>query len=462
MAAAANVPPGPLLNQLLEAAIDAIWMRDTDGVFQVANDAACKIMGRPRENIVGQTAWDIWGPEVAARLQAETEEIWGLGHGITVEEELFDAGRGATIVFLSNKVPIYSAEGEPIGILGVSRDITRRKRNENELRECRARLAGQLAELNALYESAPIGLAFFDREYRYLRINEELAAINGVAAAEHIGRPVREVLPANAPQVEPIIDLVFATGDAIRDLEVTGETHQQPGVQRHWLAGFYPVKTDGGTVDAVGAWVVEISERKAAEQREFLLAREVDHRAKNLLAVVQSVVQLTRADTAEELKDAVIGRIQSLARAHALLSDSRWEGVDLAQLVREELAPFRGRQARYDGPAISLRPAAAQSLALVLHELATNAAKYGALSTPDGHLDVSWQVDGAPASLVIDWDESGASTAGAPGRSGFGSRIIQTSLERQLRGRLDQDWRPDGLRCRLEIPLAVATASSAR
>jgi PAS domain S-box-containing protein len=449
-----------LLNQLLEAATDAIWMRDMEGVFRVANPAACKVMGGDREQIIGRSMYEIWGVDIARHLASEAEEIVQAGHGISVEEEMYDSGRGGPTIFLSNKVPIYSHAGEPIGILGVSRDITNRKHNEIELRESRTRLAEQLAELNALYESAPIGLGFFDREYRYVRINEELAAINGVPAELHIGRTIREVLSDDAPPVEPVIDQVFATGESVR-FETSGQTPQQPGVLRHWLAGFYPVKSIDGEVQAVGAWVVEISDRKAAEQREQLLAREVDHRAKNLLAVVQSVVQLTRAESTEDLKAAVLGRIQSLANAHALLADARWDGVELSHLVAEELAPFSDgklQQATYEGPPILLRPSAAQSLALVLHELATNAAKYGALSTADGRLHVHWSLIEVPRSLLIVWSEQSSGPVSPPSRAGFGSRIIATSVERQLRGKLDQQWTDQGLQCRIEFPLENVAA----
>ena len=245
----------------------------------------------------------------------------------------------------------------------------------------------------------------------------------------------------------------------MRDLEFSGETPQQPGVLRHWLAGFYPVKDAGGTVEAVGAWLIEISERKAAEQREHLLAREVDHRAKNLLAVVQSVMQLTRADTAEELKEAVLGRIQSLARAHGLLANARWEGVELSQLVTEEMAPFSdagGSRVTISGPALLLWPAAAQSLALVIHELATNAAKYGALSTLDGRVEIKWAIASEPPALAFDWLEQSSVAVAEPEIVGFGSRIIVASLERQLQGRVTKQWRPDGLHCRLEFPLRAA------
>lgn len=318
-------------------------------------------------------------------------------------------------------------------------------------------LAQQVAELKALYESAPIGLAFFDRNYRYVRINRELAVINGLSVEDHEGRTLREIFPVNAPQIESVIDQVFATGKAVRDLEVAGETPQQPGVERHWLTGFYPVSGDDGTVEAVGVWVIEISERKAAEQREVLLAREVDHRAKNLLAVVQAIVTLTPAGAGDDMKASVVGRIQALARAHSLLSESRWNGVDLGALIEEELAPFKSparRRIHASGPALRLRPAAAQSLGLVLHELATNAAKYGALSVDTGDLRVEWrrEQDENGAWLVIEWTESGGPLVHAPESLNFGSNIIRASVERQLRGKVTKDWRPEGLFCTLRIP----------
>lgn len=323
-----------------------------------------------------------------------------------------------------------------------------------------SQLADQVEELNALYASAPIGLAFFSRDYRYLRINEELASSNGRTVAEHIGRSVREIIPDHAATLEQVIDRVFSNGVALRDLEFTAASPHAPDVPRHWLTGFYPVRNDRGEVEAVGVWVLEISERKKAEERETLLAREVDHRAKNLLAVVQSVVQLTQARDAAELKAGIIGRIQALARAHSLLADARWDGAQLGKLVREELAPYLGsgrRRVEVGGPELLLRPAAAQSLAIVLHELATNAVKYGALSVDAGLLQVRWSKVGNE--IELSWIESGGPATAEPKASGFGSRIIRASVERQLHGSLEQDWRPEGLQCTIRINTREALSS---
>jgi PAS domain S-box-containing protein len=379
--------------------------------------------------------------------------------GTTLERGPFSgSGSGGDLLLLQQYLVVSSVVG--LLLAAVSDERRTQARTETERAESLAAL--RLAELESLYESAPIGLAFFDRQYRYLRINKELAAINGVAVSRHIGRAIREVLPVNAPTVEPLIDSVFATGLAAAGVEVSGETPQHPGRIRHWLTGFYPVKDEQGEVEAVGAWVIEITERKAAEEREALLAREVDHRAKNLLAVVQSVVQLTHSDDSAKLKEGIIGRIQSLARAHSLLAEARWDGAELGVLVAEELEPYHGSgnaRVTVDGPPTLLRPAAAQSLAMVLHELATNAAKYGALSTPVGRLEVTWTR--TSDMLELSWRETQGEAVHAPTSSGFGSRIIRASVERQLHGTLQQDWHPEGLHCVIRISAKEALGAGA-
>jgi two-component sensor histidine kinase len=199
--------------------------------------------------------------------------------------------------------------------------------------------------------------------------------------------------------------------------------------------------------------VERTAELNASLERHSILAREVDHRAKNTLAVVHSVVRLTRADDIESYVAAVEGRISALARAHALLSDARWEGADLARIVDEELAPYSGghdERISAVGPNVLLQPASAQAIALAIHELATNAAKYGALSCVMGKLKLRWHLQ---PDLAIEWQETGGPQTGRPVVQGFGTKIIGASIERQLGGECAFDWRPDGLRCSLTIPL---------
>jgi PAS domain S-box-containing protein len=198
---------------------------------------------------------------------------------------------------------------------------------------------------------------------------------------------------------------------------------------------------------------LDITRRKEAEERQRMLVRELDHRARNLLAVVQSVLHLSRANTTAEFIAAVEGRIRALSRTHTLLSEARWQGVDLGRIVAEEIAPFssdKSKKIDADGPAISLPPPAAQSLALALHELITNALKHGALSAPEGRLSLAWEVE--PDALVLRWTEAGGPPTRQPTRKGFGTKVIAAGIEQQLGGRALFEWRHEGLLCTLTVP----------
>jgi two-component sensor histidine kinase len=192
------------------------------------------------------------------------------------------------------------------------------------------------------------------------------------------------------------------------------------------------------------------------EERQALLMREIDHRAKNALAVVQAVVHLSQAEDMDDFRRVVEDRIASLSRAHDLLAESRWQGLELRNLIEQELRAFGGdggRRVRLDGPALRLPPQLAQTVALALHELTTNAAKYGALKGNGGKLDVIWENDGGRR-LVLDWRETAAEPISPPsGRGGFGSELLNKSIRGQLGGEIDFDWDPGGLKCRLVLPL---------
>src|SRR5262245_55231052 len=228
----------------------------------------------------------------------------------------------------------------------------------------------------------------------------------------------------------------------------------RPNGELRWCIGTAVASVDAtDNIVRISGVTVDITDRKEAEERQALLAREVDHRARNALALVQSIVRLTRADTIKSYIAAVDGRIGALSRAHTLLAQSRWQGADLARLVDEELAPHRAgdvERVRASGPDVSLEPRIAQTLALALHELSTNAAKYGALSVMSGHVEVSWELQ--PDCLVLHWTESGGPTTQPPASPGFGIRVISASIERQLEGEASFHWRPEGLRCSLCVP----------
>jgi two-component sensor histidine kinase len=203
----------------------------------------------------------------------------------------------------------------------------------------------------------------------------------------------------------------------------------------------------------VSGVTVDITERKQAEERQNLLAREVDHRAKNALALAQSIVRLTRGENVKSYIHSVEGRINALARVHTVLSLSNWQGAEIRKLIDEELAPYAmGEQVVLSGPEIQLLPATAQTVALALHELITNSAKYGALSAQSGRLGVDWQNQGEVLNIV--WAETGGPRVEKPTTRGFGTRSVIASIESQLGGKAEFDWHPEGLVCRLSVPLS--------
>ena len=229
---------------------------------------------------------------------------------------------------------------------------------------------------------------------------------------------------------------------------------RRPNGEVRWCAGTAAASTDkGGRVIRVSGVTVDITERKQAEERQNLLAREVDHRAKNALALAQSIVRLTRGENVKTYIRSVEGRINALARVHTVLSLSSWQGAEIRKLIDEELAPYStGDQIALSGPEVQLEPTTAQTVALALHELVTNSAKYGALSTLSGRLSVSWE-DQAGLLKII-WVETGGPPVEKPVSRGFGTRSVIASIELQLGGQAEFDWRPEGLVCCLSVPLS--------
>jgi PAS domain S-box-containing protein len=245
----------------------------------------------------------------------------------------------------------------------------------------------------------------------------------------------------------------FRSGDG-QGYQTEFQLRRPDGAVRRCFGTAAPTFDDKGRVIRVSGVTIDITERKEAEVRQDLLAREVDHRARNALAIVQSIVRLTRANSVEGYVAAVEGRIKALGRAHALLSDARWHSADLGALVAEELAPYRvsgGDKVQVSGPDVALPPHMAQGLALALHELATNAAKHGALSSLLGKLSLNWQL--RPDYLVLQWTETGGPAVSPPSTRSFGLKVIRTSIENQLNGKAIFEWSPPGMQCTLAIPL---------
>jgi PAS domain S-box-containing protein len=244
-------------------------------------------------------------------------------------------------------------------------------------------------------------------------------------------------------------------GDGRYDVEY--RVKQLDGKWR-WLSAWGLVEFEGQGVKRQPIAIVgasrDLSERKRAEELQRLLGNELNHRVKNTLATVQSIVNqsLRGAANIESARTAANARIVSLAGAHDLLIDSNWSGADVADLVKRAVAPFPSRQVSLDGPSLNVSPSQALALSLVLHELATNAAKYGALSRLEGSVELHWKVQ--RDRLNLSWRESGGPHVIPPSRRGFGSRLIE-NVCRDLDGQAQLEFAPEGVRCSITAALAV-------
>jgi two-component sensor histidine kinase len=232
-------------------------------------------------------------------------------------------------------------------------------------------------------------------------------------------------------------------GRPVRGAEAVAE---RPDGTRINFAPFpTPIFDAAGNMAGAVNMLVDITEQKKAQERLSVMAREVDHRANNLLAVMQGLLHLTKADSVADYKEALQGRISALARANSLIAEHRWTDVNLASLVKEEVAAFEEEdRVRIAGAPIAITPAAAQSLGMMVHELCTNSIKYGALSAAAGEIRIAWAMNDA-GSLMFTWEELAGPLVSEPSRAGTGSTVIAAAA-RQLGGEVSREWKPGGLR----------------
>jgi PAS domain S-box-containing protein len=366
-------------------------------------------------------------------------------------------------------IPFY-IRGEAVGTIWVvAHDASRRFDAEdlrvmNNLGTFAAAAYQSLLSLNETQRTASIvdssddAIVGKDLDGVITNWNRGAQRLFGYAADEVLGKSITILIPAERLDEEQDILRRIGRGERIEHFETV--RRRKDGSLVEVSLRISPIKSTEGRIIGASKIARDITERKRAEEHIALLAREVDHRAKNLLSLAQAIVQLTPADTIEDFKAAVEGRLQALARVHTVLSESNWVGARLPYLVSEQLAPYKRegvQRARSNGPNLLLKPTAAQAMAMVLHELTTNAVKYGALSVPNGRVEVEWQ-NAADGTLVLRWGETGGPPVKQPTHQGFGTKVIERSVRDQLGGEARFDWRPEGLVC--EIATTVLPSST--
>jgi PAS domain S-box-containing protein len=276
--------------------------------------------------------------------------------------------------------------------------------------------------------------------------------IFGYAAEEVVGKPVTILMPPDRQNEEPRILERIRRGERVEHYETIRQRKDGSLVDISLTVS--PIKDEEGKIIGASKIARDIAERRRSEQQIALLAREAEHRVKNVLATVQATVHLTQSDTVDGLKRAIDGRIKALANVHRLFVESRWAGAEIHTLVKDELGAYSRdgeEHVQIGGPQILLEPNAAQAIAVTLHELATNAAKYGGLSTPEGKVRVEWSraEDGR---LVLRWTETGGPPVKPPTRQGFGTRVMESMIRGQLQGEMRLDWRAEGFACEIALP----------
>jgi len=317
------------------------------------------------------------------------------------------------------------------------------------------RVVAREQEVRSLIETAPSGIVVVDDEGKIKLVNASAEKLFGYTRLELIGQHVEVLIPDRLVNAHKLLRDSYladpqtrAMGQG-RDLSARRKDGSEFAVE----IGLNALSREGRHV--VLATVVDISERKRATEQQRLMINEMRHRTQNLFAVVHVVAArgLDERQNVTEAKAIILSRIEALARAHAMLADAAWEGAPLDQIVRQTLAAFTDR-ATISGCDITVTPSAAQQFALIVHELATNAAKYGALSVPAGRVIVEGKINGQAAEKMFSfrWQESGGPPAAAPIRRGFGSSIL-VDAAKGFGKHAAMDYAPTGLKYELFVPL---------
>jgi PAS domain S-box-containing protein len=419
---------------------------DLQGNLREANNLSLAWCGYTREQVLDRPFWETpwWrgSEEMKARIRFATDQAKS---GVSFQEELrYWLADGSERIVDFAMHPIRDGSGAVAFLHPTGTDITERKRIEAELRESEQRLR----YLGSIVESSDDAIVSKNLDGIVTSWNKGAERVFGYTAEEAIGQPITIVIPADRLSEEREILTRIRRGERIEHFETVRQRKHGSFIDVSLTVS--PVKDMDGKIVGASKVARDVTEQKRAQDLIATLAREAEHRSKNVLAIVQAAVNLSRSPTPEGLKQAIEGRVRALANVHSLFSEARWIGAELSAIATQELAAYcttDNARVRIDGPPVLLEPNAAQAVAMVFHELATNAGKYGALSGSKGQVDLTW-LHKADGQLVLHWTEKGGPPARTPANQGFGMRVIDRMV-RQLNGKVDFSWRLVGLTCEI-------------
>lgn len=425
-----------------------VYVCDRDGLVLRYNRRAAELWGRsPKlggsdERFCG--SYRMFRPDgsLLPHHQCPMADVLRTGVSVREQEVHIERPNGSRGIALVNIEAVKDGEGNIVGAVNCFQDVTERKLAE----EAALRLA-------AIVESSDDAIVGNDLDGIITSWNGGAQRIFGYAAEEIIGKPITILVPSNYQKEEEAIIERIRRGQRVEPFETVRQ--RKHGSLIDVSLSISPVKNSQGKITGASKIARDITDRKRTETQIVNLAHEAEHRTKNILGTVQAAVRLSHANTSDDLKRLIEGRINALANVHTLFVESRWTGAQLHSLVTQELLPYRnGREerVRINGPTVMVEPNSAQAIAISLHELATNAAKYGSLSAADGDVEIAWSgTAGGPLSLR--WTESGGPTIAPPTHRGCGTRIIENIIGGQIAGKVRFDWRPTGLTCEIALLL---------
>jgi PAS domain S-box-containing protein len=441
-----------------EAATIGIAEADEGGRLMRVNDALCKILGRPREQLLGMTIFDY------THEGDRSEDAASYARQVRRELDTYVIRKRAmrpdgTLLYLEvHSSSVCDAAGHFRHGVRIIQDVTEAKHLEDRLREGERRM-------RELLEALPAAVYTTDAKGRITFFNRaavEMAGRTPLPGDEwcvtwRLYHPDGTMLPHH----ECPMAIALKEDRAVRGAEAIAE--RPDGSRIPFIPYPTPLHdTDGKLIGAINM-LVDITERKLAENRQKTLIDELNHRVKNTLATVQSLAAQTarHADSLQEFVGKFESRLLALARAHDLLTKRHWEDAPLGSLAHDVVTPLAGSAARrvhIEGPPVALNPRAALNLTMALNELATNAVKYGSLSSAVGALSLTWfqREEHDRTKLVVNWKELDGPPVKPPSRRGFGTRLMERCIERDLSGELDLAFDPDGLSCRIELDMASA------
>jgi PAS domain S-box-containing protein len=428
-------------HDILTALPVAVYTTDAEGRITSYNDAAAALWGR--RPVLGEERWCAGmrlfraDGEAMAHDESPLAQTLRQGDPVRGAEMILERPDGGRLLVLPHPTAIKDGTGRVVGGVNMLIDASDRR----AMHHANARLA-------AIVESSDDAIISKTLGGIITSWNKSAERLFGYTAEEAIGQSILMLIPEDRHDEEPGIIARISAGQRIDHYET--QRRRKDGTLIDLSLTVSPVKNDKGEVVGASKIARDITDQKRAEQQRELLLNEIKHRVKNTLGTVQAIASQTFRQAPREERDIFGARIRALASAHDLLTHQDWEKVEMADVAERALRPFREvEKDRFEtgGPALSLLPSKALLLAMALHELSTNAVKYGALSTPDGKVHLDWQTEGPR--LILTWRETGGPAIAPPTQRGFGTTLIERAFKGE-QGQAHFDYRPEGLVCTLE------------